>query len=59
MTEQTDITVHDCLKAAWEALLRGDTEERDRLCNLAKMGMGEAPMVLLNKSIFETEGEAQ
>jgi hypothetical protein len=30
------MSVDDCLKAAWQALLRGDTAERDRLCALAE-----------------------
>lgn len=30
------MTVDDCLRAAWRALLRGDTAERDRYCDLAK-----------------------
>lgn len=30
------MTVEDCMRAAWKALLRGDTAERDRLCDLAK-----------------------
>jgi hypothetical protein len=29
------MTPEDCLRAAWQALLRGDTAERDRLCDLA------------------------
>jgi hypothetical protein len=29
------MTAQDCLRAAWQALLRGDTAERDRLCGLA------------------------
>lgn len=29
------MTVEDCLKKAWSALLAGDTEERDRWCKLA------------------------
>lgn len=33
MTEQTS---HDYLRAAFQALLRGDTAERDRLCREAE-----------------------
>jgi hypothetical protein len=29
------MTPEDCMRAAWQALLRGDTAERDRLCDLA------------------------
>jgi hypothetical protein len=37
------MTVEECLRAAWEALLRGDTAERDRLVRLAQnvMSAGE------------------
>jgi hypothetical protein len=30
------LTADDCLRAAWQALLRGDAAERDRLCALAE-----------------------
>lgn len=53
-----NITVEDCLKAAMAALLRGDTAERDRLCELAKFGFEGQSVVSANKSIFETKGEA-
>lgn len=36
MTEP-DITLEDVMQAAWEAILRGDFKERDRLCELAMM----------------------
>lgn len=36
MAEKTDITVEDCLRGAFAALLRGDTDERDRLCAMAE-----------------------
>lgn len=29
------MTVDDCMRAAWRALLRGNTAERDRMCALA------------------------
>ena len=37
------MTAEQCLKAAFAALLRGDTAERDRYCDLAKnvMAVGE------------------
>lgn len=37
------MTAEDCLRAAWAALLRGDLEERDRMCRLAEnvMKVGE------------------
>jgi hypothetical protein len=36
MSERTEITLEDLLRAAWAALLRGDLEERDRLCAQAE-----------------------
>lgn len=36
MSEKTELTVQDCLTGAFQALLRGDTAERDRLCALAE-----------------------
>lgn len=58
-TDQTDITVQDCLKGAFAALLRGDLEERDRLCKLAELGFDGEQTVPGDKSIFETKGEGQ
>lgn len=53
-----DITVEDCLKGALAALLRGDLEERDRLCELAKIGFDGEQTVSGDKSIFDTKGDA-
>lgn len=36
MGDETKITLEDCLKGAFQALLKGDTAERDRLCALAE-----------------------
>lgn len=36
MSNKTDITLQDCLAGAFQALLRGDTNERDKLCALAE-----------------------
>lgn len=33
----SESTSEACLKAAWQALLRGDCTERDRLCERAKI----------------------
>ena len=30
-------TTEDCMKAAWQAILKGDYAERDRLCERAKI----------------------
>lgn len=32
----SETTSEQCLKAAFQALLKGDTKERDRLCDRAK-----------------------
>jgi hypothetical protein len=32
MTEKTTITIHDCMASAFQSLLRGDTDTRDKLC---------------------------
>jgi len=36
MTNRDDITIHDCLAGAFQALLRGDTGQRDVLCAMAE-----------------------
>ena len=36
MSEKTELTVGDCMAGAFQALLRGDTAERDRLVALAQ-----------------------
>jgi hypothetical protein len=36
---ESKTTSDACLKGAWDALLKGDTAERDRLCERAKMLM--------------------
>jgi len=36
MSEKTKLTVDDCLRAAFQAILKGDTKTRDDLCNLAE-----------------------
>lgn len=33
----SEATAKDCLRGAWEALRRGDTGERDRLCERARI----------------------
>jgi len=30
------MTIEDCMRAAFQALLRGDLAERDRMCDLAR-----------------------
>jgi hypothetical protein len=42
---KTTITVEDCLKGAFQALLRGDTADRDRLCAMAEKAMRGKPCV--------------
>lgn len=36
---KTDFTVKDCLAGAWQALLCGDTKQRDVLCAMAEKAM--------------------
>ncbi len=36
MADKTDMTVKDCLQGAFQALLRGDTHQRDVLCAMAE-----------------------
>lgn len=36
MSEKTELTVQDCMAGAFQALLRGDLTERDRLVALAQ-----------------------
>jgi hypothetical protein len=45
----------DCLKAAWNALLRGDLAERDRMCDLAKNLMNAGERVRSGGPIIEGE----
>lgn len=39
MSDKTTITVEDCLKGAFQALLKGDTHQRDVLCAMAEKTM--------------------
>lgn len=34
--DTTEITVQDCLRGAWQALLMGNTADRDKLCAMAE-----------------------
>ena len=36
MTEKTITTLQDCLAGAFQALLMGDSDERDKLCAMAE-----------------------
>lgn len=36
LSDKTELTVQDCMAAAFQAILRGDTAERDRLCAMAE-----------------------
>lgn len=36
MSDETRFTLQDCVAGAFQALLRGDTAERDRLCAIAE-----------------------
>ena len=46
------MTVKEHMKAAFEALLRGDTEERDRLCRLAKEAMAAEPVERASEKFY-------
>lgn len=58
MSNKTDITIKDCMVGAFQALLNGDTDERDRLCNLAEIGFNGRETVNGEESIFKTEKES-
>jgi hypothetical protein len=49
--ETTTFTVEDCLAAAFQALLRGDLAERDRLCALATTAFGDQQAVAANTPV--------
>lgn len=42
---KTDITMQDLLAGAFQAILRGDTGERDRLCAQAEKAFGDRESV--------------
>ena len=44
MADKTTLTVEDCMKAAFQALLRGDTDQRDKLCALVERKMEGQPV---------------
>jgi len=59
MADKTDLTVQDCLQGAFQALLNGDTEGRDKLCGMAertfqqhgaKVLPGSTPVVIKPKT---------
>lgn len=57
MAHENPITVEDCLKASWQALLRGDLKERDRLCDLAKLAFtGGQKQIPSDTPLLGTEG---
>ena len=48
------MSVDDNLRAAWAALLRGDTDERDRQCDLAKAALEDEKTAGLRR-LMETD----
>lgn len=38
-SDKIELTVHDYMAAAFQAILRGDTAERDRLCAMVERTM--------------------
>ena len=49
------MNVEDCMRAAFQALLRGDTAERDRLCKLAENLMRAGDRVRAGGPLIEGE----
>ncbi len=49
--EKTTITVEDCMKGAFSALLRGDLAERDRLCELATTAFKDRESVAADAAV--------
>ena len=50
--EKTDITVEDCMSAAWAAIRRGDYAERDRLLALVERAARGRDSVPGNESVI-------
>lgn len=49
------LTVEDCMQKAWRALIRGDTAERDRYCDLARNLMAAQRRLAEQGAVFEGE----
>lgn len=54
--EETALTVEDCMAAAFQALLRGDTAERDQLCAMAERAFKGNETIPGNTSCTAGEG---
>lgn len=58
----TEMTVKDCMKSAWEALLKGDTQTRDAMCGLAKRAFDNGETEVSSDKvipIYEITGEIE
>ena len=58
MTQETDLTINDCLASAFQALLRGDLEERDKLCAMAERAFEGEAVADGNKSVMGIRGQS-
>lgn len=47
----TDFTVRECMAAAWDALLRGDLDERDRWVAMAEKAMSRPGLTLTDDPV--------
>lgn len=54
MSNKTKITVQDCIQGAWQALLKGDLEGRDRLCAMAERAFEGQDEVAADKDVLKT-----
>lgn len=52
MSDKTELTVQDCMAGAFQALLRGDTAERDRLCALTERALAGRDSVPADTSVL-------
>ncbi len=52
--QKTDITVADCMTAAWIAILRGDLVERDKLIAMVERAMQGREFINGNESVLVT-----
>ena len=51
MSDKTVLTVQDCLAGAFQALLRGDLAERDKLCAMAERAFDSNEAIAGDKPI--------
>lgn len=56
MSDTSNITVQDCMREAFDCLLKGDTDGRDRWCALAERAFDGQETVPLLKPVFVSKG---